>query len=91
MSAHTSINYNNFDELDIRKAADLRSRAESPGSSQTASIHSATLAIFVVIASNEPVAVDNDQSPGGAANLDASRNRSPKRFPPLQQPSERKP
>jgi hypothetical protein len=89
MSTHTSINYNNFGEPDIPKAADLRSRAESPSSSQTASTHSTMLAIFVVIA-GERVAVDNDHSPGGARSLDASRNRSPKRFPPLQQPSERK-
>jgi hypothetical protein len=87
-SSHTSINYDNFDELDIPKAADLRSRAESLGSGQTASIQTGILAIFVVIASDERVAVDNERSLGGAASLTASRNRSP-RFPPRQQPSER--
>ena len=91
MSTHTSINYNSFDEPDIPKAADLRSRAESPSSGQTASIHTGISAIFVVIASDERVAVDNDRSPGGAGSLDASRNRSPRRLPPRQQPSERKP
>ena len=87
MSNHPSINYNKFDEPDIPKV-DLRSRAESPGSGQTASIQTGILAIFVVIASDERVAVDNDHSLGGAASLTAGRNRSP-RFPPRQQPSER--
>jgi hypothetical protein len=90
MSTHTSINYNKFDEPDIPKV-DLRSRAESPGSGQTASIHTGILAVFVVIASDERVAVDNDRSPGRAGSLDASRSRSPRRFLPRQQPSERKP
>jgi hypothetical protein len=90
MSTHTSINYNNFDEPDIPKV-DLRSRAESPRSGQTASIHTGILAIFVVIASDERVAVDNDRSPGRAGSPEANRNRSPRRFPPRQQPSERKP
>jgi hypothetical protein len=90
MSTHTSINYNSLDEPDVPKAADLRSHAESFGPSQTASIHSAMLGMFVVIASDERVAADNDHSLGGAGSLNASRNRSPKRFPPRQQPSERK-
>jgi hypothetical protein len=84
-STHTSINYNNFDKPDIPKV-DPRSRSESPGSGQTPSIHTGMLAIFVVIASDERVAVDNDRSPGRAGSLDASRNRSPRRFPPRQQP-----